>query len=71
MTNASLHLLHRAAEVTAISMGYKLDGPCFSTPDEGPGNIPGDGPGRGSWGYQSCTETLHTFSSIGRNGGGV
>mmetsp|Transcript_17328 Transcript_17328/g.21059 ORF Transcript_17328/g.21059 Transcript_17328/m.21059 type:complete len:169 (+) Transcript_17328:208-714(+) len=30
---------------------------------EGPGNIPGDGPGLGSWGYQSCSENLHLFSS--------
>eukprot|EP00933_Yihiella_yeosuensis_P046587 TRINITY_DN4215_c0_g1_i1.p1 TRINITY_DN4215_c0_g1~~TRINITY_DN4215_c0_g1_i1.p1 ORF type:complete len:511 (-),score=94.91 TRINITY_DN4215_c0_g1_i1:165-1697(-) len=29
----------------------------------GPGNTPGDGPGLGSWGWQSCTETLHEFSA--------
>merc|ERR1711865_1221963 len=23
------------------------------------------------WGYQSCTETLHTFSSVGRGGRGL
>lgn len=71
MTNVSIPLLSRAARVTALSMRYELDGPCFPTPEEGPGNVPGDGPGKGSWGYQSCTETLHTFSSIGRNGGGI
>jgi len=33
---------------------------------EGQGGIPGGGPGPASWGswsYQSCTETLHQFSS--------
>lgn len=29
----------------------------------GPGNTPGDGPSESPWGYQSCTETLHTFSA--------
>lgn len=29
----------------------------------GAGNTPGDGPSRLSWGWQSCTETLHGFSS--------
>merc|ERR1719229_955815 len=29
----------------------------------GPGNTPGDGPGLGAWGWQSCTETLHRFSA--------
>eukprot|EP00457_Paulinella_chromatophora_P005760 gb/GEZN01005777.1/.p1 GENE.gb/GEZN01005777.1/~~gb/GEZN01005777.1/.p1 ORF type:complete len:564 (-),score=50.62 gb/GEZN01005777.1/:63-1691(-) len=29
------------------------------------GNTPGDGPGTGGWGYQSCTETLHQFSARG------
>jgi hypothetical protein len=34
----------------------------------GQGGIPGGGPGPaawGSWGYQSCTETLHKFSARG------
>lgn len=66
-TNTTVDLLQRAAQVAALSMGYSLDGPCFETPREGPGNVPGDGPGYGSWGFQSCTETLHTFSSVTRN----
>jgi len=45
-------------------MGY--DGKnCMPTLVEGPGGVPGDGPGSDSWGYQSCTETLHQFSSVG------
>ena len=29
------------------------------------GGVPGDGPdGASSWGYQSCTETLHAFSTV-------
>jgi lysosomal Pro-X carboxypeptidase len=67
LANTTIDLLQRAAQVTALSMGYLLDGTCFKTPLEGPGNVPGDGPGKGSWGYQSCTETLHTFSSRARN----
>ena len=64
LTNESIPLLNRAASVTAITMNYDLEGEkCLTTPEEGPGNIPGDGPGKGSWGYQSCTETLHVFSS--------
>lgn len=38
---------------------------CLPTLSDGPGGIPGDGPGPGSWGYQSCTETLHQFSGRG------
>lgn len=69
LTNNSLALLERAAIVTAMSLGYDLgDGEeCFSTLEEGPGNIPGDGPGVGSWGFQSCTETIHEFSSVSRD----
>jgi lysosomal Pro-X carboxypeptidase len=65
--DSSDSLLERAAQATALSMGYTLNGECLATPVEGPGNVPGDGPGRGSWGYQSCTETLHTFSSVVRD----
>ena len=36
---------------------------CFPALVEGPGGVPGDGPGPDSWGYQSCTENLHEFSS--------
>ena len=72
VNNDSAPLLNRAAKVTAISMGYDLDSDkCLSTPEEGPGNIPGDGPGLGSWGFQSCTETLHAFSSARHSGRGV
>jgi hypothetical protein len=71
LTDESIPLLQRAANVTALSMGYALDGDCLNSPEEGPGNIPGDGPGLTSWGYQSCTETIHVFNSIGRGGSGV
>lgn len=68
LTNNTTSLLQRAARVTALVLGYELhDGPCLPTLEEGPGNIPGDGPGAGSWGYQSCTETMHQFSSVARN----
>jgi hypothetical protein len=67
MTNTSLSLLQRAARATAMSVGYDLKGPCLKTLEEGPGSIPGDGPGLGSWGYQSCTETMHLFSSRARS----
>ena len=62
---SKLQMLRNAAKVTAMSLGYSLNDTnnCFVGLDEGPGNIPGDGPGLGSWGYQSCTETLHEFSS--------
>lgn len=53
-----------AANITDMYYGYDgkqcLDG-------EGQGGIPGGGPGPaswGPWGYQSCTETLHQFSSV-------
>jgi hypothetical protein len=67
MTNTSLSLLQRAAHAAAMSVGYDLKGPCLKTLEEGPGSIPGDGPGLGSWGYQSCTETMHLFSSRARS----
>jgi len=48
-----------------IDMFYGYDGThCLD--GEGQGGIPGGGPGPaswGPWGYQSCTETLHQFSS--------
>ena len=62
----SSSLLDRAAQVTAVTIGYDLQDhkDCLPPFDYfGPGNVPGDGPGPGSWGYQSCTETLHRFSS--------
>mmetsp|Transcript_41376 Transcript_41376/g.81054 ORF Transcript_41376/g.81054 Transcript_41376/m.81054 type:complete len:499 (+) Transcript_41376:89-1585(+) len=71
LTDASRTLLERAAAADALAQGYAPDGACRPTLPEGPGNVPGDGPGKGSWGYQSCTETLHTFSSHGREGRGI
>ncbi|GMI02076.1 hypothetical protein TrVE_jg8031 [Triparma verrucosa] len=64
-------LIKSSAVVTAMALGYSLDGQCFKTLDEGPGNVPGDGPGSGPWGYQSCTETLHLFNSRGPDSGGI
>jgi lysosomal Pro-X carboxypeptidase len=69
--DASSSLLERAAKATAMSIDYSLDGDCLPSFEEGPGNIPGDGPGLTSWGYQSCTECLHEFSSRGREDGGI
>ena len=40
--------------------------PCIAhaTNDQVGGGVPGDGPSpNDSWGYQSCTETLHAFST--------
>lgn len=61
-------LLAAASSVTDMTLGTgtaSSSTDCFATLEEGPGNIPGDGPGLTSWGYQSCTETLHEFSSRG------
>jgi lysosomal Pro-X carboxypeptidase len=59
-----------AVNVTDMFYGYNgadcIDG-------EGQGGIPGGGPGPaswGPWGYQSCTETLHQFSSSVTTGHG-
>ena len=57
--------------MTSIALSYPLTGSCYPTLEEGPGNVPGDGPGAGAWGYQSCTETLHLFSSHGKEDGGI
>jgi pimeloyl-ACP methyl ester carboxylesterase len=54
--------LKAAAEIAAVVLGTSA-AECFAKLAEGPGGIPGDGPGPGAWGYQSCTETLHEFSS--------
>ncbi|KAJ8603273.1 hypothetical protein CTAYLR_006955 [Chrysophaeum taylorii] len=53
-----------AANVTAMVLGTSE--PCTPALSEGPGGVPGDGPGPGSWGYQSCTQTLHQFDSSTR-----
>lgn len=65
-------LIDAAAAVTGMALGYDVTaGSCFQTLVEGPGGVPGDGPGQDSWGYQSCTETVHEFSSRGKDGGGI
>ena len=55
-------LIAAAAKWSKLALGAPASG-CWPTLDEGPGGVPGDGPGPGAWGYQSCTETLHQFSS--------
>eukprot|EP00929_Paragymnodinium_shiwhaense_P066734 TRINITY_DN33512_c0_g1_i1.p1 TRINITY_DN33512_c0_g1~~TRINITY_DN33512_c0_g1_i1.p1 ORF type:complete len:228 (-),score=40.25 TRINITY_DN33512_c0_g1_i1:170-853(-) len=51
----------------AIVRSFYLDPsnslPCTPYDVGGIGNTPGDGPGPSAWGYQSCAETLHTFSA--------
>lgn len=57
-------LVTAAARVTQWSLGYdNTSTDCL--PDQGAGVFtgPGDGPGKDSWGWQSCTETLHRFSA--------
>eukprot|EP00628_Pelagophyceae_sp_CCMP2097_P035530 CAMPEP_0184270286 /NCGR_PEP_ID=MMETSP0977-20130417/36820_1 /TAXON_ID=483370 /ORGANISM="non described non described, Strain CCMP2097" /LENGTH=374 /DNA_ID=CAMNT_0026576121 /DNA_START=48 /DNA_END=1168 /DNA_ORIENTATION=+ len=57
-------LVGAAADFTQASFGVSSGGACLAPLAEGPGGVPGDGPGdRSAWGYQSCTETLHAFSS--------
>jgi hypothetical protein len=67
---AMTDLIDLAVNVTDTFYGYDgktcLDG-------EGQGGSPGGGPGPaswGPWGYQSCTETLHQFSSSSSTGHG-
>ena len=70
-TTTSSLLLALAANITDMYYGYTPGGACIST--QGQGGIPGGGPGPaswGSWGYQSCTETLHAFSSRASAGHG-
>lgn len=55
-------IIHAAANVTRMSLGFN-DSSCVPTLVEGPAGVPGDGPGPDPWGKQSCTETLHKFSS--------
>eukprot|EP00041_Stephanoeca_diplocostata_P017902 m.369509 g.369509 ORF g.369509 m.369509 type:complete len:520 (-) comp20851_c0_seq7:2048-3607(-) len=57
-------LIGLAANITDMFYGYTAGGACLQ--GEGQGGIPGGGPGPaewGPWGVQSCTETLHQFSS--------
>jgi len=51
---------------TYLSWFYGPPTPCLFIPDLDV-NTPGDGPASppSSWGYQSCTETLHAFSARG------
>lgn len=56
-------LLQAASAVVALSFGYDGSSCIEDYGVAGPGNTPGDGPGLGSWGWQSCTETLHRFSA--------
>jgi len=58
-----VHATDRVAAAEAIIMATLGNGTCVEVPAEGPGGVPGDGPGVGSWGFQSCTDTLHQFSS--------
>ena len=66
----STHSTHSALIAAAATItNMVLNGGAASCippfPDGGVGRVPGDGPGAGNWGYQSCTETLHQFSSRG------
>jgi len=63
--NSDENILDAAVEVTYMALGADRDTCMPTIGPQGPGNIPGDGPGPGQWGYQSCTETLHKFSSRG------
>lgn len=63
MLVSSGNSLEVVGKVTGMALGVPA-GACL--PEQGPGgpgNTPGDGPGPGSWGWQSCTETLHGFSA--------
>jgi|EP01043_Picozoa_sp_COSAG02_P043387 pimeloyl-ACP methyl ester carboxylesterase len=58
-------LVAAAADITAKVVGKPPNG-CIPTLTEGPGEVPGDGPGDDTaWGWQSCTENLHQFSARG------
>jgi len=56
-------MLSAAASVVGMAFGYDGSSCMQDYGIGGPGNTPGDGPGLGSWGWQSCTETLHRFSA--------
>eukprot|EP00615_Pteridomonas_danica_P000926 CAMPEP_0114356294 /NCGR_PEP_ID=MMETSP0101-20121206/20855_1 /TAXON_ID=38822 ORGANISM="Pteridomonas danica, Strain PT" /NCGR_SAMPLE_ID=MMETSP0101 /ASSEMBLY_ACC=CAM_ASM_000211 /LENGTH=549 /DNA_ID=CAMNT_0001498657 /DNA_START=28 /DNA_END=1677 /DNA_ORIENTATION=+ len=64
-TDDSHTILTAAGQIGQMSLGYIGEDDCFPTLEEGPGGVPGDGPGPDSWGWQSCTENLHTFSARG------
>ena len=63
--SSNAKLVAAAADITAKVIGKPPNG-CIPTLTEGPGEVPGDGPGDDSaWGFQSCTENLHQFSARG------
>jgi len=55
-------ILDAAASFTDWYFGGS-DTECVPKMIGGVGNTPGDGPGDGAWGYQSCTECLHPNSA--------
>ena len=57
-------LLGAAAKISKAALNGNAK-TCMKTLVEGPGGVPGDGPGPDSWGWQSCTENLHQFSARG------
>ena len=64
--SAGASLIAAAAKITAQVIGKPAGGGCLPALPEGPGEVPGDGPGDDSnWGWQSCTENLHQFSARG------
>eukprot|EP00939_MAST-03C_sp_MAST-3C-sp1_P001552 g1552.t1 len=58
-------ILSVAANITLNALGFDpTKAKCMPTLSEGPGSIPGDGPGGiSAWSFQSCVETIHEFSS--------
>ena len=60
--DAEVALISVAGKFTSNFLGLGAEG-CLEALEEGPGGVPGDGPGPDAWGYQSCTQTLHQFSS--------
>mmetsp|Transcript_155910 Transcript_155910/g.499861 ORF Transcript_155910/g.499861 Transcript_155910/m.499861 type:complete len:491 (-) Transcript_155910:222-1694(-) len=56
-------LLKAAAAVASMAFGLSGSACIPYQGPGGPGNTPGDGSGPGAWGWQSCTETLHSFSA--------
>eukprot|EP00592_Proboscia_alata_P004717 CAMPEP_0194378760 /NCGR_PEP_ID=MMETSP0174-20130528/37061_1 /TAXON_ID=216777 /ORGANISM="Proboscia alata, Strain PI-D3" /LENGTH=536 /DNA_ID=CAMNT_0039161017 /DNA_START=44 /DNA_END=1654 /DNA_ORIENTATION=+ len=61
-SKSDLDRVEAAATATRMVFGNEVG--CLEPFSEGVGGVPGDGPGLGPWGYQSCTETLHLFSSV-------
>jgi len=64
-TSTDEALLGRLAKITELYYGPYAGG-CAANAANGQvgGGVPGDGPAPDdAWGYQSCTETLHNFST--------